>query len=1011
MKKCLYLFSILSICILLFGCNHIHTYTKEVIIATCSSEGYTKYSCSCGMEFFDDFTEKLEHSYGEWEVVLDATSEKTGLKVQNCLECGFENSEIIPVKQEPHVHKYTETQVEPKCLEQGYTLFECICGNSYKDNYVDELGHDFGDWYEINTSCNIKDSMRECKVCGDKESKREEGEFHSYYTHKENPTCDNDGYIINICIKCEHKEIIEYIEKLGHDFGDWEIIENPTYETTGSKVKICSLCLTEVVEIIPKLEPLKTFTITYDLNGGVFEGGYETIEKVAEAFLNDYNQAANTNATINNFLKDSTSSVKDALSKESMLTKWNWLFKYMYQDLVEYNTNQKTMNVSYVADGLELLMKMIDGDTTVIKDSSKGPNFRTLVRSYLHGMMNQSKGDQTNNPTFALYVPDFSNEANCANLLSSQFNLEYEVEENSLLLVPTKKYYKFIGWENEKGEITNKALSNGKLTAIWEELTPVTDIVITNKITEVTLFDSYQLEWQITPSDAVNKEVKFISSDTSIADVDEYGLITTYKSGSVQITIISLALSQKSDSMNLDIITPGYFDIRYETNSYVSINETITLFAEYITPKNERVNVSWKSLNEDIATVDDSGNVTGLKEGLATIRVLAPNNPNEYEDFIVTVVGQNLSDALKVLLEAHESNVYVEYNLPIGAGTPAYYADIIGSVSRILFNDKLVIDTTYNEATNAKYGEALKDRVMESIEFITVHYTGSMASGANAEAHAKYFALPLSQNKTAIHYSTGNDGVYLGMDEIYRAAHAGDDGSEVTVAKFEWLDTPVEVLPGDPLFAEVSISKNSTFTINGRDTFIKIPVETKFGRGYVTEDKWLNKMDLAVNVKDGKYQLGTSWWCYTQVWEGRICSNGGNRNSIGIESCVNQGSDLWYTWQKTAQLVADIMLRHNLDITKVKGHHFFSAKNCPQPFLENDLRLWNEFIKLVQAEYAKLVSAHDIEYTFSSNSEYLDNKGRVLKNDEKSKVVTYTVTLSNGESITLASIIEGKLNK
>ena len=256
--------------------------------------------------------------------------------------------------------------------------------------------------------------------------------------------------------------------------------------------------------------------------------------------------------------------------------------------------------------------------------------------------------------------------------------------------------------------------------------------------------------------------------------------------------------------------------------------------------------------------------------------------------------------------------------------------------------------------------------------------------------------------------------IYKGMDEIYRAAHAGDDGSLNTVSKFEWLDTPVRVKEGDPEIPVVSITKNATFSINGEDTGIKVPYKDQRGNeGYVTDDKWLNKMDLAVNIKDGMYQLGTAWWCYTQVWEGRICSNGGNRNSIGIESAVNEGSDLWLTWQITAMLVADIMERYDLDITRVKGHHFFSAKNCPQPMLENDLEIWYEFLELVRAEHAKL-QLEGIKIDFKSNSDYVNNYGRITKQANESLVVTYDVTVTyNGktETITLASIIEGNYVK
>jgi hypothetical protein len=253
--------------------------------------------------------------------------------------------------------------------------------------------------------------------------------------------------------------------------------------------------------------------------------------------------------------------------------------------------------------------------------------------------------------------------------------------------------------------------------------------------------------------------------------------------------------------------------------------------------------------------------------------------------------------------------------------------------------------------------------------------------------------------------------VFKGLDEQYRAAHAGAGGSLDTLARFSWIDTPVEVLDSDPEFPIVTITQDATFAINGRDTGVKIPKETRYGRGYVTDSKWLNAQGIAVNIKDGKYQIGTSWWCYTQVLEGRICSNGGNYNSIGIESAVNKGSDLWYTWQITAQLVADIMQRHGLDITKVKGHHFFSAKNCPQPMLENDMEIWWEFIDLVKAEYEKITTCQDYTFTFESDSSLVNEHGRISAQDNHAQVVTYRVMVEKDgviETIELASVVEGR---
>ena len=42
------------------------------------------------------------------------------------------------------------------------------------------------------------------------------------------------------------------------------------------------------------------------------------------------------------------------------------------------------------------------------------------------------------------------------------------------------------------------------------------------------------------------------------------------------------------------------------------------------------------------------------------------------------------------------------------------------------------------------------------------------------------------------------------------------------------------------------------------------------------------------------------------------------------------------------------MLDNNLTIDRVKGHHFFDGKDCPQPLLENNMELWYEFIEILK---------------------------------------------------------------
>lgn len=60
------------------------------------------------------------------------------------LVAGLSTSSAIALSacETAHSHDYTDKTVTPTCTEQGYTLHSCECGYSFKDTYVNALGHD-----------------------------------------------------------------------------------------------------------------------------------------------------------------------------------------------------------------------------------------------------------------------------------------------------------------------------------------------------------------------------------------------------------------------------------------------------------------------------------------------------------------------------------------------------------------------------------------------------------------------------------------------------------------------------------------------------------------------------------------------------------------------------------------------------------------------------------------------------------------------------------------------------
>ena len=83
----------------------------------------------------------------------------------------------------PHTHQYASTVTAPTCTVQGYTTYRCsVCGDTYKDNYKNALGHDFGAWTQSKApTCIAKgEETRKCSRCDATETRELEKTGHQY---------------------------------------------------------------------------------------------------------------------------------------------------------------------------------------------------------------------------------------------------------------------------------------------------------------------------------------------------------------------------------------------------------------------------------------------------------------------------------------------------------------------------------------------------------------------------------------------------------------------------------------------------------------------------------------------------------------------------------------------------------------------------------------------------------------------------------------------------------------
>lgn len=75
--------------------EHIHQYTSTVTPPTCTEQGYTTYTCTCGDSYRSDYTNPLGHSWDAGVVTTPATETAPGVKRYTCTRCSATRTETI----------------------------------------------------------------------------------------------------------------------------------------------------------------------------------------------------------------------------------------------------------------------------------------------------------------------------------------------------------------------------------------------------------------------------------------------------------------------------------------------------------------------------------------------------------------------------------------------------------------------------------------------------------------------------------------------------------------------------------------------------------------------------------------------------------------------------------------------------------------------------------------------------------------------------------------------------
>lgn len=178
----------------------------------------------------------------EW---LDATC----INPKTCDACGLVEGNSLG-------HNYAETTILPTCEEQGYNEHKCSrCLDIYKTDFVDALGHKLEHFEAVEATCMSggHNEYDACIVCDYTTKVEIKLLGHNYEVTTILPTCEEQGYDLNSCTRCDYSYRSKKVKALGHDFMNYKSLEATCTEDGHNAYTVCTRCDYTTIEVIHAL--------------------------------------------------------------------------------------------------------------------------------------------------------------------------------------------------------------------------------------------------------------------------------------------------------------------------------------------------------------------------------------------------------------------------------------------------------------------------------------------------------------------------------------------------------------------------------------------------------------------------------------------------------------------------------------------------------------------------------------------------------------------------------------
>lgn len=151
----------------------------------------------------------------------------------------------------------------------------------------------------------------------------------------------------------------------------------------------------------------------------------------------------------------------------------------------------------------------------------------------------------------------------------------------------------------------------------------VASVTVTPATASVEVGKTTSLKADVLPTNATNKTVTWKSSNEAIATVSAAGVVTGKAAGQATITATAADGSGKSGACTVTVTAAPVegFTVAMEKTALSLEKDKEETLKYTVTPASTTATAKWSSTDETIAKVDQTGKVTAIKEGKATITV------------------------------------------------------------------------------------------------------------------------------------------------------------------------------------------------------------------------------------------------------------------------------------------------------------------------------------------------------------------------------------------------------